>query len=76
MEDVSVMKNITTRANEKPWISSEVNPILKAQHGAFKYGDMVALRTARAYLNHAIRTAKRVHAQKVQDFIHDPTNTR
>ena len=48
----------------------------KARNVTLKSGDMVALRTARANLNRAIRAAKRAHAQKVQDFFHDPTNTR
>ena len=43
MEDVSVMKNTTTRANKKPWMSSEVRAMLKPQNVTFKSGDMVAL---------------------------------
>lgn len=50
--------------------------MVKAQNVAFKSGDMMALWTSRANLNHAIRIAKRAHVQKVQDFFHDPTNTR
>ena len=68
MDDVSVMKNITARANEKPWMSSEVRAMLKVRNVAFKSGDMVA------NFNCAITVAK--CAQKVQDFFHDPTNTR
>ncbi|KAK0155262.1 putative RNA-directed DNA polymerase from transposon BS [Merluccius polli] len=44
--------------------------------GVFKSGDREALRSARANLNHAIRTAKRAYGQKIQSFFHDPTNTR
>lgn len=54
MEDVSVIKTISTRANEKPWMTSEVRATLKEQNNASKSGDMVALRTTRANLNHAI----------------------
>ncbi|XP_061896568.1 uncharacterized protein LOC133645727 [Entelurus aequoreus] len=76
IEDVSVIKNIPTRANEKPWMNSEVRAMLKARNKAFKSGDMVALKTARANLNRAIKVAKRAHSQKVQDFFENPTNTR
>ncbi|KAI3370567.1 hypothetical protein L3Q82_007080 [Scortum barcoo] len=31
MEDVSVINSITTRANQKPWMSEEVRRMLKAQ---------------------------------------------
>lgn len=75
MEDVSVIKNISTRADEKLWMTSEVQAVLKAWNTAFESGHMVALRTARANLNRAMRVAKRAHGQKVQDFFHDPMNT-
>ncbi|XP_065820874.1 uncharacterized protein [Labrus bergylta] len=57
-------------------MTSEVRAMLKARNDAFKSGDMVALKTARANLNRAIKVAKRAHSQKVQDFFEDPTNTR
>ncbi|KAI3357423.1 hypothetical protein L3Q82_015858, partial [Scortum barcoo] len=76
MEDVSVINSITTRANQKPWMSEEVRRMLKARNLAFKSGDKEALKTARANLNRTIRLAKRTYSQKVQDFFNDPTNTR
>ena len=76
MEDICVIKNITTRANEKPWMDSEVRAMMKACNVTFKSGDVMALRTSRANLNRATRIAKRAHAQKAQNFFHDPTNTR
>ncbi len=76
VEDVSRMKNISTRANEKPWMNHEVRAALKARNVVFKSGDTAALSTARANLNRAIRIAKRTHGQKVQDFFQDPGNTR
>ena len=36
----------------------------------------MALRTAKVNLKCAIRLAKHAHSQKIQDFFHDPTNTR
>lgn len=70
-EDICVIKNITTWANQKPWMKSEVYGMLKARNVAFKSVDVAALRSARA--NHAIRVA---HAQKIQRFFHDPINIR
>lgn len=64
INNASVIKNIATRAKEKPWMTKEVFVMLKVQHVAFKTGDMILLRTARAKLNHAIRVAKRAHGQK------------
>lgn len=75
-EDVSVTKNIITRANQKPWMTVEVRKMLIAWNSAFKSGDEEALKTARANLNHAIRLAKRAHSQRIQDFFHNATNSR
>lgn len=63
MEDVTVIKNITTRANNKPWFTRAVH--------AFKSGDKDALRSARANLNRAVRTAKCSHGQKIQAHFTD-----
>ncbi|CAM4448206.1 unnamed protein product [Leuciscus chuanchicus] len=76
MEDACVTKNITTRVNQKPWMTSEVGAMLKARNDAFKAGHMGALRTAEANLNRAIRAAERAHSQKMQGFVCDPTNTK
>ncbi|XP_076019073.1 uncharacterized protein LOC143010582 [Genypterus blacodes] len=49
---------ITTRANQKPWMTNAVHAMLKARNSAFKSGDTKALRSARSNLNCAIREAK------------------
>lgn len=56
-------------------MTGEVRARLKARNAAFKTGDMVMLKTARANLNWAIRAAKRAYSQKIQGFFSDPTNT-
>lgn len=76
MEDVSVTKTITTRANQKPWMTNEVRKMHKVRNSAFKSGDENALRTARANLNRAIRLAKRAHGKKINDFFLDSSNTK
>lgn len=68
-------QNITTRANQKPWMTSEVGAMLKARNAAFKADHMEALRTAGANLNRAIRAEEHAHSQKIQGFFRDPTNT-
>ena len=75
-EDVCVIRNITTRANQIPWMTSEVWSMLRARNAAFKSGDAAALRQARANLNRAIRMAKRTYNQRIQGFFQDPSNTR
>ena len=69
-EDVSASKSIITQANQKPWMTDEVREMLKARNSGFKSGDKLAVRTARAKLNHAIRLAKSAQSQKIQDFFH------
>ena len=61
MDDVTVIKNITTRANDKPWFTREVCALLRARNAAFKFRDKEALRAARANLNRGMRTAKRAY---------------
>ena len=76
MEDVTVMKHITTRANDKPWFTREVCELLRARNTAFKSGDKEALRTARANLNRGVRAAKRAHGQKIQSHFTDTKDPR
>ncbi|KAI4904350.1 hypothetical protein NFI96_009650 [Prochilodus magdalenae] len=51
IDDVTVSKTITTRPNQKPWMTAEVRALLKARDSAFKAGDKAALRKARAKLS-------------------------
>ncbi len=48
IDDVTVTKNITARANQKPWMTAEVRGLLKTRDEAFRSGDKAALKTARA----------------------------
>ncbi len=38
MDDVTVTKTITTRANQKPWMTAEVRGLLKTRDEAFRLG--------------------------------------
>ncbi len=55
IDDVTVTKTITTRANQKPWMTAEVCGLLKTRDEAFRSGDKAALKTARANLSCGIK---------------------
>ncbi len=76
MDDVTVTKTITTRANQKPWMTAEVCGLLKTRDEAFRSGDKAALKTARANLSRGIKNAKRSHAQKIINHFTDSRDTR
>ncbi|KAI4889747.1 hypothetical protein NFI96_019341, partial [Prochilodus magdalenae] len=76
IDDVTVSKTITTRPNQKPWMTAEVLALLKARDSAFKAGDKAALRKARAKLSRAIREAKRAHGQSIHSHFRDSGDTR
>ncbi|KAL0153396.1 hypothetical protein M9458_051315 [Cirrhinus mrigala] len=51
IDDMTVTKNITTNANQKPWMTAEVCGLLKTRDDAFRSGDKAVLKTARANLH-------------------------
>ncbi len=61
---MTVTKTITTRANQKPWMTAEVRGLLKTRHEAFRSGDKAALKKVRANLSFGMKNAKRSYAQK------------
>ncbi|KAK0141960.1 RNA-directed DNA polymerase from mobile element jockey [Merluccius polli] len=65
IDDVTVVKTIKRRANQKPWLTEEVCSLLRARNAAFKAGDTAAYSVARKYLSRGIREAKRLYAQKL-----------
>ncbi|KAI4904669.1 hypothetical protein NFI96_032455 [Prochilodus magdalenae] len=68
IDDVTVSKTITTRPNQKPWMTAEVRALLKARDSA--------LRKARAKLSRGIREAKRTHGQSIHSHFRDSGDTR
>ncbi len=73
---VTVTKTITTRANQKPWMTAEVRGLLKTRDDAFRSGDKAVLKTARANLSWGIKKAKRLYAQKINNHFTDSKDTR
>ncbi|KAL0202652.1 hypothetical protein M9458_000670, partial [Cirrhinus mrigala] len=76
IDDVTVTKTITTRANQKPWMTAEVHGLLKTRDDAFRSGDKAALKTARANLSRGIKQAKRLYAQKINNHFSDSKDIR
>ncbi len=64
IDDETVTKTITARANQKPWMTAEVCGLLKTRDEAFRSGDKAALKTARANLSCGIKNLKRTCAKK------------
>uniref|UniRef100_A0A9J8A6D7 Reverse transcriptase domain-containing protein n=1 Tax=Cyprinus carpio carpio TaxID=630221 RepID=A0A9J8A6D7_CYPCA len=76
IEDVTVTKTITVRANQKPWMTGEVYRLLKTRNAAFRAGDEGGLRTARANLSRGIREAKRQYSRRIAHRFSDSRDTR
>ncbi len=73
IDDVTVTKTITTRANRKPWMTAEVRGLQKTREEAFRSGDKAALKTASANLSRGIKNAKRSYGNKINNHF---TNSR
>ncbi len=76
IDDVTVTKTITVRANQKPWLTGEVYRLLKARNAAFRAGDEEGLKTARANLSRGIREAKRQYSRRIAHCFSDSRDTR
>ena len=71
MDDVTVTRTISIRANQKPWLTGEVHRLLRARNTAFKAGVEMGQRTARANLSRGIRLAKRQYSRRIADNFND-----
>ena len=76
MDDVTVTRTISIRANQKPWLTGEVHRLLRAWNSAFKAGEEMGLRTARANLSRGIRLAKRQYSRRIADRFNNSRDTR
>ncbi|KAI3352672.1 hypothetical protein L3Q82_020132 [Scortum barcoo] len=75
-DDVTVLKTITVRANQKPWLTEEVHRLLKGLNAAFIAGDEEGLRTARTNLSHSIREAKKQYSRRIAYRFSDSRDTK
>ncbi|XP_068173655.1 vomeronasal type-2 receptor 1-like [Antennarius striatus] len=76
MDDVTVTRTISVRANQKPWLTVEVHRLLKARNAAFRAEDKLGLRTARANLSRGIRVAKRQFSRRIVTHFSNSRDTR
>ena len=76
IDDVTVTKTITVRANQKPWLTGEVHRLLRARNAAFRAGDESELKIARANLDRGIKDAKRQYTRRVAQRFSDSRDTR
>ncbi len=76
IDDVTVTKTITTRANRKPWMTAEIRGLLKTREEALRSGDKAALKTARANLSCGIKNAKQSYPQKIYNNFTDSGDTQ
>ncbi|KAK3525573.1 hypothetical protein QTP70_000457 [Hemibagrus guttatus] len=51
IDDMTISKTITTRSNQKPWMTAKVRALLKSRDSTFRAEDKLALKTARAKLS-------------------------
>ena len=75
-DDVTHTKTIITRANKKPWLTGAVHRLLRVRDKAFRAGDRIGLRTARASLFRGIRKAKQDYTKKITSHFKDSRDTR
>ncbi|KAK3516331.1 hypothetical protein QTP70_009387 [Hemibagrus guttatus] len=71
IDDVTVSKTITTRSNQKPWMTAKVHVLLKSRDPG-----KMALKTARSKLSRAIRKVKRAHTQRIHGHFQDSGDSR
>lgn len=66
-DTVTVDKCIQVYLNQKPWMTKEVQRLLREKNKAFRYGDMQLYSAARANLKRGIRWAKMDYRQRIED---------
>ncbi|KAK3533462.1 hypothetical protein QTP70_022244 [Hemibagrus guttatus] len=76
IDDVTVSKTITTRSNQKLWMTAKVHALLKSRDSAFRAQDKTALKTTRANLSRAIREAECTHGQRIRGHFQDRGDSR
>lgn len=71
VDNVTVDKLIRVYPNQKPWMTKEVQTLLKDRNTAFRSGDRALYSAARANLKKGIRDAKAAHKRKIEDHFNN-----
>lgn len=72
---VTVDKRIRVYSNQKPWMTREVQQLLKVRNTAFRSGDRALYSTAGMNLRRGIRKAKSDYRRRIEDHL-DSNNSR
>ncbi|XP_008302371.1 zinc finger and SCAN domain-containing protein 31-like [Stegastes partitus] len=75
IDDVTDTKTITVQDNQKPWLTEKVYRLMKTLDAAFRGGNKLGLRTARANLSCGIR-AKRQYSRRIAHCFSDRRDTQ
>lgn len=68
-DNVTVHKRIRRFSNQKAWMMSEVQKLLKSCNTPFTSGDNAQYRTARADLKRGIKEAKEAYKKIIEDHL-------
>ena len=74
-DTVTVDKRIRVYPNQKPWMTREVQRLLKERNTAFRSEDRALYNTARTNLRRGIRKAKSDYRRRIEDHL-DSNNSR
>nr|XP_043874450.1 uncharacterized protein LOC122764210 isoform X2 [Solea senegalensis]XP_043874509.1 uncharacterized protein LOC122764439 isoform X2 [Solea senegalensis] len=74
IDTVTFNKRVRVFPNQKPWMNSKVQSLLKSRNAAFKSGDRALYSVARSDLKRGIREAKAAYKRKIEDHfaVNDP----
>ncbi|KAK3548327.1 hypothetical protein QTP70_010187 [Hemibagrus guttatus] len=76
IDNITTVKHVKHFPNQKPWMNSEVHPLLKARDATFKSGDTEDYSRARANLKRGIRKAKQAHKLCIEEHFHNKSDPR
>lgn len=75
-DNVITMKRIRVFPNNKPWMTKDVQLLLKARNTAFRSGDPQQYSSARANLKKDIKDAKAAYKRKIEDHFDNSDSHR
>ncbi|KAJ8391337.1 hypothetical protein AAFF_G00091240 [Aldrovandia affinis] len=67
MDNVTLDKRIWVYPNQKPWMTKEVQSLLRIRNTTFRFGDRAQYSAAKANLKRGIRKAKTAYTKKIED---------
>ncbi|GCC26849.1 hypothetical protein chiPu_0005269 [Chiloscyllium punctatum] len=71
IDDVTMSKTVTSRHNQKPWMTAKVCALVRIRDSAFRADDKADLTTT-----WAIKEAKCAHVQRIHSLFQDSGNTQ